>query len=1005
MPIQRHFINWEQPVLPATAELIIERYATDDELDLRHVVMVFTGRRAARRMLELLLEKASSRWPAFMPPRMVTFQRFPEMLYPQRQKLADELTQLLVWKKALSAIPAGQLKAALPAIPGDEAVPSWMSLCESLRSQHNELAEEGMEFDEVAEALSRMGNTSEAERWRALRRIQSEYLVQMDGLGQWDREAARLVAVQNRECETESDIFMVGTVDMNRVVKQMLDQVADRVTAVVHAPADEGESFDEYGCLVPEAWTDRKLNIPLDATRIAEDPEEQAVLTVTEIAALDGTRRADEIAVGIADESLVPAVLQRFADAGISGRWPVGFQLKDTSPYRALVGTANHLSSARDGQAPDFATLSDLVRHPDVYRWVDPFVHRAVSGKQADTLDWLSELDKYLSTHLQSCPGVLLGPRNRQLIVGAVISAVENLLQLLCPESAGGNVSSCDRGSMTRQQTLFDDQITIVPQALQSQLTAKKPVDIWARGIVRLTAALYSDHELQPDSARDRGISECFDAMTDALEFLKGIPAAVMPKCTAAQAVQLLLRQLAASPVPSDSDDQAIDLLRWLELPMDDSPVLILTGFNEGFVPESITSDVFLPNSFRTQLGLRDNDRRYARDAYALTTLTHSREKIVYISGRTDAKGNPLTPSRLWFAAAADSLPGRVQRFYDSASDYGAESEHLSVGGIDAPTAAADETAGLSGFMVPRPSIIPVAPEEIPVTAFREYLYCPYRYFLKRELKLKSVDDETLELEAPAFGSLMHDVLNDFGKSDYVDATHPEPIESFLLKTLQGLAHKRFGRNRSATVSVQLQMMQDRLSAFAGWQANTAAEGWRIQYTEEDLKFVDFKDSHGRSVVLAGRVDRVDQHQTTRQWRVLDYKTSERAEKPETTHRKKDEWIDLQLPLYRLLVQSLGIDGDVQLGYVHLPGDLSGIGAGIAKWSDVELESAEVTAREVAANIIDLRIDQIAPGQERRATEFARVCQDTVIDRNIPWRTNWAGRSGDDVAAESEPES
>ena len=178
-------------MLPATAELIIERYATDDDLDLRHVVMVFTGRRAARRMLELLLEKASSRWPAFMPPRMVTFQRFPEMLYPQRQKLADELTQLLVWKKALSAIPAGQLKAALPAIPGDEAVPSWMSLCESLRSQHNELAEEGMEFDEVAEALSRMGNTSEAERWRALRRIQSEYLMQMDELSQW---IARLLA-------------------------------------------------------------------------------------------------------------------------------------------------------------------------------------------------------------------------------------------------------------------------------------------------------------------------------------------------------------------------------------------------------------------------------------------------------------------------------------------------------------------------------------------------------------------------------------------------------------------------------------------------------------------------------------------------------------------------------------------------------------------------------------------------------------------------------------------
>jgi ATP-dependent helicase/nuclease subunit B len=993
MPIQRRFIDWNQPVLPAVADLLIDRYASEDQLDLRNVVMVFTGARAGRRMLELLLEKASGRWPAVMPPRMVTFRHFPEMLYPQRQKLADDLTQLLGWKKALSSIPATELKAALPSIPGDEAVPSWMSLCESLRSQHNELAEEGMEFDEVAAALTRMGNHSEAERWLALRRIQSEYLMQMDGLGQWDREAARLVAVQNDECRTEFDIMLVGTVDVNRVVKQMLDQVADRVTAVVHAPSDESESFDEYGCLIPEAWTDRMLDIPLDATRIAEDPDEQAVLAVSEIASLDGVHRADEISVGIADESLVAGVLQRFADAGISGRWPVGLQLKATRPYRALAGITDHLSSARDGKSPDFATLSDLVRHPDIYRWVDRFVCRVVSAQQAGGVDWLSELDKYLATHLQSCPGVLLGSGNRQRIIGAIISAVENLLQLLCPLPAGQSLPADGRrDTAQQQQLLFDDQITMVSQSLQSQLATKKPVDFWARGVIQLTAALYADHELQVDSVRDRGISECFDAISDAAEFLKGVPGAVMPKCTAAQAIQLLLRQVAESPIRSEVDDQAIDLLGWLELPMDDSPVLVLTGFNEGFLPESITSDVFLPNSFRSQLGLRDNRRRYARDAYALTTLSRSREKIVYIAGRTDAKGNPLTPSRLWFAAAADSLPDRVQRFYDSASGAGADVDHSAA---EISVASADHgTRRLSGFTVPCPSLVPEVPSEIPVTAFREYLYCPYRYFLKRELKLKSIQDETLELEAPAFGSLMHDVLNDFGQSDVAHATHPEPIETFLLNRLQGLSIKRFGRNRSATISVQLQMMQDRLSAFAKWQAETAADGWRIHHTEEDLKFTEFRDSHRRGVILAGRVDRIDHHPATGRWRVLDYKTSERAEKPEATHLKKGEWIDLQLPLYRLLVRSLGIDSDVQLGYVHLPGDLSGVGASMAKWSDAELETAEETAREVAANIVDLRIDHVAPGQDRRATEFARVCQDSVIDRNIPWLDDWPGRTG-----------
>ena len=37
---------------------------------------------------------------------------------------------------------------------------------------------------------------------------------------------------------------------------------------------------------------------------------------------------------------------------------------------------------------------------------------------------------------------------------------------------------------------------------------------------------------------------------------------------------------------------------------------------------------------------------------------------------------------------------------------------------------------------------------------------------------------------------------------------------------------------------------------------------------------------------------------------VVDYKTADRGDKPQQTHRKGDEWIDLQLPLYRHLVRA-----------------------------------------------------------------------------------------------------
>lgn len=993
MPVTRHFFDWNQPLLPAVADYVIERYAEKSRLDLRNVVVVFTGARASRRMLELLFEKASRKWPAFMPPRLVTFRYFPEMLYKPKRPFAEDLTQLLIWKNAIQAIPQSELAVALPQIPSDDAIPAWLALCSTLQTQHNELAEEGIDFNDVTEALKKLENRDEAKRWEAFNKLQAEYLVQVDQMGLWDRQTSRLVAVDQQECQVDFDILLVGTADMNRVVQQMLDQVADRVTALIHAPESEADAFDAYGCLHVESWSNRKLNIDSAATRIAENPAEQAAIAVREIAALAGTRRADEISIGIADDSLVPAVLQQLSDAGVAGRWPVGMQLQDSRPWRLLSGIVDHLSSARGGLPPDFATLSDLVRHPDVTAWIEARIDVKIAGHKGASADWLTELDNYIARHLQASPGVLLGTRPRRELIGGILAAVESLLSHLCPHEVDAATDGSSR--VRSQQLLFDDQVDVVSRSLNSQLESRLPLNVWAKGVLRMLNALYQDYELQPDDFRDHGISACCEALSDAAEVLSRVPASVMLRCTAAQAIQFLLKQTRDTNIPPVADDQAIDLLGWLELAMDDSPVLLLTGFNEGFVPESVTSDVFLPNTLRTTLGLRDNRRRYARDAYLVTAMLNSREQFIFIAGRTDPKGNPLAPSRLWFAADADSLPARVQRFYDSdpqASDITAAAP--SVANDAAPASADEAPRRLSGFTIPRPIMIPQRPKEIPVTAFREYLECPYRYFLKRELRLRPVEDETLELAAPAFGSLIHDVLNEFGQSAYVDSTTPESIEAYLLKTLSSIATSRFGKTRSATVSVQLQMVQNRLTAFAHWQAKTASEGWRIQHSEKALRYESFEDSRGRNVVLAGRVDRIDQHHKTGRWRVLDYKSSERADPPEATHVKKKEWVDLQLPLYRLLVRSLGVYDDLELGYVHLPGDLTKVGASIAKWTAGDLASAEETAKQIAAHILDLRIDRVEPGQEHRSTEFARVCQDSVIDRNIPWLEDWGGRSG-----------
>ena len=83
-------------------------------------------------------------------------------------------------------------------------------------------------------------------------------------------------------------------------------------------------------------------------------------------------------------------------------------------------------------------------------------------------------------------------------------------------------------------------------------------------------------------------------------------------------------------------------------------------------------------------------------------------------------------------------------------------------------------------------------------------------------------------------------------------------------------------------------------------------------------------DTPAGGLSVTGRIDRIDRHEDTGQWRVIDYKTSNAANPPEKVHRRGSKndrhWVNLQLPLYRQLVrEALDVDGDVQLGFLDPP--------------------------------------------------------------------------------------
>src|SRR5262249_33291833 len=134
-----------------------------------------------------------------------------------------------------------------------------------------------------------------------------------------------------------------------------------------------------------------------------------------------------------------------------------------------------------------------------------------------------------------------------------------------------------------------------------------------------------------------------------------------------------------------------------------------------------------------------------------------------------------------------------------------------------------------SKFVIPKPLESNEALTSLRVTDFKSYLACPYRYYLKRRLKLEGLDDSADELDPGGFGSLANDVLKEFASGAGVTATDAEQVLAHLNEALDKLVAKRYGNDRLAAISVQAEQIRARLGPFARWQAERTKEGWRIE--------------------------------------------------------------------------------------------------------------------------------------------------------------------------------
>ncbi len=893
-------------MLPRVAEWLIDRYGSE----MGAATVVLPAARAGRRLEEILAERLHGQ--AWSPSNILTTGALPERLYEAAPDGPDDLTALLARLRSLRLADAEVLQTVVPMPPEPGDIAGWWTLAEQFAKLSQDLAASRLTPQDVSRLAADRGIDLglSAPRWDALAQLESAYHELSPGP---DRQRQRLDAIRENCCRHDGDLILVGVIDPTRQLLAMLDAIADQVQVLVQAPAEHAEGFDVWGGVKPSYWRDQLFEV--QQLHIVDDPAAEDRAVLQSLAKLPGGEPVDAVTIGLGDEQRAGALGRAMDTAGLPSRFAGGRPASVSRPARLLQAAADWLNRR------DFATLATLARHPDV---------AVMIGKAMSNGSWLTSLDMHTNQYLQADLTQALRGQ------GDAAKQVERLMKAI------------------------DDWLSVASDG------RTQPLPNWSEPIATLVGQCFGHASL--DRRADHFLIESLEALAAVLREQAALDpqAEITPRVDLAEAMSLTARRLAQAILPEPADTPSIEMVGLLELPLDDAAYLVLTGMNEGHVPDTTQGDAFLPDSLRSALNMPDNAYRLARDHVLVTAAIRGRESAVLTCCRRGPEGDPLLPSRLLLACDDETLTNRLAEFFSESHEQHADPGILQPG----PT---------NQFIIPRPTLPAPTIDHLSVTQFKAYLACPYRFYLGYVLKLDGIDDRAVEMDALAFGSLAHDLLEQFALSDVADSHDPRDILHVLSPMLDDKVKRRFGRHPRAAVQVQAERLRERLERFAQAQANETRRGWQICRDLIEQKFEVQVDVDGKPFTITGRIDRIDRHPEFGH-RLLDYKTTEAGPTPNQTHRRAGQWIDLQLPLYHTLVADIGIT-DAALGYFNLPKSGDKQGVVLANWDPARLDEAKQTRDAVIRGVRGQKFWPPSDDLPMWNDPFVRIAADKAVDR------------------------
>ena len=853
--VRRHFLPWDRPLPAQAAAWLAREWSGDGPLDLGGVLVIVPTRQSGRRLREALAQHAAARGSAVLAPRVV----LPEDLLapPEEDAVASRLEAQLAWAEVVLTADPEDFRAVFPVDPPARNFAWAARLAAQLLRLQSALGENGLRMGDV---IHRAGESlPETDRWTQLAELERRCDAGLAARGRCTLQGASLkLARAPVPPPGINRLVLLATPDPLPLAVGVLTVLAQAmpVDVVVFGPAGGAELFDEWGRPREETWSRRPLDLKDFSSQVhlCADAGDQAG-RVTDLARSYGNPEG-ALAVGMADAEVAPALENALRSAGRTGFNPGGRSRRHDRLHALLAVLAALV------REPAFDTAQALARCPDFMAWL-----AARGGEKFSVAAMLTELDDLHARHLPATIPAALGHTTRRPAARAALEGARALRATLTGGAFPANAAAA-------LATIFGAQTVAGDSALAESAAA------WM-DVLREAAAA------QPD----------------------------FPGLTNGEWWELVLARFGESLRFDARPAGAVDLLGWLELLWEDAPHLVVTGLNDGRVPETVAGDPFLPEALRARLGLKTNEARFVRDAYLLAALAESRKaagRLDLLVGKVSAAGDPLRPSRLLLACAEAELPRRVAALFRP---------------VEATRPGLPWRRAWQ--LVPR---VEPPPLRVSVTAFRDYLRCPFRFYLKHALKMETVDPFKGELDALDFGTLCHAALEAMGREAALrDCTDGAVLRAFLLGEVDRRSRDRYGAELTLPLLVQLESARQRLARAAEVQAAERAAGWVIEQVERKFELVL------GPVTVGGKIDRLERHAATGAVRVIDYKTSDKGVPPRAAHvrsARRDEtapawarftigekelvWTDLQLPLYlEALAGEFGVA--VVAGYFNLP--------------------------------------------------------------------------------------